>query len=188
MVLSKIAITPASPNHDNPVAPQFNFTHARQASNTSSRSRTSIGSERQKSQMMMDIVGVDIDQFLASLGLGQYHTLFKYSGVESTAHLTDVNMDWLQSIGIASMEHRRKILEALKRDKEIGSPMLTVTKDGHQRAVTEPNYVIRSGDPIPSSPIGDISTDKLEYLRSLKQRARERQASASQSSFTMHSK
>ena len=132
------------------------------------------------------MVGVEIEKFLASNKLMQYHALMKHYGVEDTADLADVNDNWLLSIGVNSAEHRRTIMDALKKSTEISSslnsaavsPVMSIDK---QRMFAREDSIASSRSPV----VADLATDKLEYLRQLKQRAREQRDGSPSSSPTV---
>jgi class 3 adenylate cyclase/tetratricopeptide (TPR) repeat protein/ABC-type transport system involved in cytochrome c biogenesis ATPase subunit len=57
---------------------------------------------------------LDIERWLAELGLGQYAAAFKANDIDG-ALLTDLTAQDLESIGITSVGHRRKLLAAIAR-------------------------------------------------------------------------
>ena len=57
---------------------------------------------------------LDIERWLAELGLGQYAAAFKANDIDG-ALLEELTAEDLESIGIASVGHRRKLLAAIAR-------------------------------------------------------------------------
>src|SRR6516162_6999880 len=55
---------------------------------------------------------MDIVVWLRSLGLGKYETLFRENNIDETV-LPNLTAEDLKELGIASLGHRRKLLEAI---------------------------------------------------------------------------
>ena len=57
-------------------------------------------------------LNLDIDSWLRSLGLGQYEAAFRENNIDD-AVLTNLTVEDLKELGVASPGHRRKLLDAI---------------------------------------------------------------------------
>ncbi|TJV39227.1 MAG: hypothetical protein E5Y18_12385, partial [Mesorhizobium sp.] len=63
---------------------------------------------------------MDIEEWLRSLGLQQYGTAFRENNVEAEV-LLRLTAEDLKDIGVSSVGHRRKLLEAIAELRESSS-------------------------------------------------------------------
>jgi hypothetical protein len=64
---------------------------------------------------------MDIEKWLRGLGLQQYVTAFRENNVEAEV-LLQLTADDLKDIGVSSVGHRRKLLEAIAELRKISCP------------------------------------------------------------------
>ena len=55
---------------------------------------------------------MDVVVWLRSLGLGQYEAMFRQNDIDETV-LPNLRADDLKELGVASLGHRRKLLDAI---------------------------------------------------------------------------
>ena len=86
---------------------------------------------------------MDIVVWLRSLGLGKYEAAFRENDIDETV-LPNLTAEDLKELGIASLGHRRKLLDAiaaLRADGSVGQPLVAA-------APTRPSAATSTSPPV----------------------------------------
>ena len=75
---------------------------------------------------------MDIVVWLRSLGLGKYEALFRENDIDETV-LPNLTAEDLKELGVASLGHRRKLLDAIAALRTVAADVTTTPKDRAER-------------------------------------------------------
>jgi class 3 adenylate cyclase len=87
---------------------------------------------------------VDVGAWLKSLGLEQYETAFRENDVDAEV-LPTLTADELKGIGVGSIRHRRRLLEAIVKLQNAGVPSQAIRPLGDHPASTPADDVVPHG-------------------------------------------
>src|SRR3954447_20564083 len=87
---------------------------------------------------------MDVADWLRALGLDQYEAAFRANDVDAEV-LPTLTADELKDIGVNSIRHRRRLLEAIAKLQNDGTPSQAVTPSGNHPASTPAADVVSQG-------------------------------------------
>ena len=89
---------------------------------------------------------MDVREWLKSLGLGQYEAAFRENDVDAEV-LPTLTADELKDIGVSSIRHRRRLLEAIANLQGDGASSQAAKPSGdHPASIPADDAVSHSGE------------------------------------------